>query len=57
MKDFGVYGEVQASDADARYYQDVLPTMWVKRPTGAERRCRLVRKGCYCETTDNIDTN
>lgn len=53
MKDFGVCDEVQASDADACCYQDALPTMWVKRRTGAQTRCRLACKGCSQETTDH----
>lgn len=56
IKDFGVYNEVQVSGADDACYQGALPTLWVKRPKGAEIRCRLVRKGCYKESTDTDDT-
>lgn len=56
MKDFGIYDKVQAGNADARCYQDALPTMWDERPTGAETCCRLVCKTCYQETTDKDDT-
>lgn len=48
MRDFGVYEEVQFSDADARYYQGALPTMWVKRPRGVPV--------FYQKTTDKGET-
>lgn len=32
-----------------------MSTMWVKRPMGAELRCRVVCKGCCQATTDKDD--
>lgn len=56
MKDFDVYEEVEMRDDGDNYYADTLPTMWAKRPKGAEVRCRFVCKGCDQETIDKGDT-
>lgn len=53
MRDIGVYD----MGNDDRYLADALPTMWVKRPNGAEARCRLVCKRCYQDTPDKGDAN
>lgn len=56
MKDFADNEEVELRDGGDNYYADALPTMWVKRPKGAEVRRRLVCKGCDQETIDKDDT-
>lgn len=56
MKDFGFYDGVSTSGDNEHYFDEALPTTWVKRPQGTEARCRLVCKGCYQETADKDDT-
>lgn len=56
MKDFRVYDEVELRNGGDKYYAVALPTMCVKRPKGAEARCRLLHKGCYQEAADKGDT-
>lgn len=55
-RDFNLFVEVSTTDEYEQRYFNALPTMWVKRPKGAEMRYRLSSKCCYQETLDRYDT-